>query len=227
MSFLLVAFALAQDPAAPAAPTAQAPTAAPAETPATAAPADAPATAGSVADQAAAQAAGVDPSSIIGPPAGPALTGDALREKTREVASLLRCPVCQGLSVADSPSESALAMKDEVEALVAKGYDTEQILFYFESSYGEFIRLEPKVEGMNLFVWAAPGLLVLGGLAMVLWVAAGRSRAAPSVAPPAPAPVGAASAAVASAAVPSPPPASVPVDPELLPYLERVRRETR
>jgi cytochrome c-type biogenesis protein CcmH len=189
-------------------------------------PAAAPETAGSVADQAAAQAAGVDPSAIIGPPAGPPLEGEALREKTREVASLLRCPVCQGLSVWDSPSESALAMKAEVQDLLAKGYDTDQILLYFETSYGEFIRLEPKAEGINLIVWTAPGLLVLGGLAMVLWVAAARGRPAPAVAPAVAAAAGA-PAAGAPRRPTAPTLATTPIDPELLPYLEQVRRETR
>lgn len=216
--------ALAQPAEAPA-PAPEAP-AAPADP--QAAPAEPQADAGSVADAAAAQAAGVDPSAIIGPPSGPALQGDALREKTREVASLLRCPVCQGLSVWDSPSESALAMKKEVEDLVAKGYDTEQVLFYFETSYGEFIRLEPKAEGLNLFVWAAPGLLVLGGLAMVLWVAAGRStRAAPTVPVAHAAAASGESPAAPSAPSPARPSSSPPADPALLAYLERVRKETR
>jgi hypothetical protein len=36
-------------------------------------------------------------------PLGPPLSGAALDRATEEVASLMRCPVCQGLSVADSP----------------------------------------------------------------------------------------------------------------------------
>lgn len=112
-----------------------------------------------------AHAAGPDPTTVVGQPAGPTLTGDALEEATTRVSKHLRCPVCQGLSVADSPSESARAMKDEARALVAQGYDDEQVLAYFEASYGEFIRLEPKAEGWNLLVWVGPpAVLVVGGL---------------------------------------------------------------
>ncbi|MSP54783.1 MAG: cytochrome c-type biogenesis protein CcmH [Myxococcales bacterium] len=114
--------------------------------------------------------AATDPGLVVGPPEGPPLTGDLLAEATRVVASQLRCPVCQGLSVADSPSESAVAMKHEVERLVAMGYSTEQCLLYFESSYGEFIRLEPKAEGLNLLVWAAPAGLLVVGLGIVGWM---------------------------------------------------------
>jgi len=153
----------------------------------------------------------IDPAELIGPPAGPPLSGDALREKTHTVAKLLRCPVCQGLSVADSPSESALAMKAEVEDLVALGYDTDQVIEYFEASYGEFIRLEPKFEGVNVFVWAAPVLLVVLGGAWVIGSVslAGRRRAR-------------------EAAAPSPTSASpTPSDPALAEYLRRVREESR
>ena len=114
-------------------------------------------------------AAGPDPAQLLGPPAGPALEGAALRTQTHDTTKMLRCVVCQGLSVADSPSETARAMRDEVEALVAKGYDTEQVLFYFEASYGEFVRMEPKAEGFNLLVWGMPVAFLLAGGGIVFW----------------------------------------------------------
>ena len=40
--------------------------------------------------------------------------------------------------------------------LLAAGYDQEQILAYFERSYGEFVRLEPPLRGVNWLVWLAP-----------------------------------------------------------------------
>ncbi|MDQ3950455.1 MAG: cytochrome c-type biogenesis protein CcmH, partial [Gemmatimonadota bacterium] len=43
----------------------------------------------------------------------------ALEARTRSVAAQLRCPVCQGLSLADSPSELALEMKDVVREQLA------------------------------------------------------------------------------------------------------------
>lgn len=146
--------------------------------------------------------AGTDPSAVVGPPAGPPLSGDALIAETNAVSKHLRCPVCQGLSVADSPSESAKAMKDEVQDLVAKGYDQDQVLDYFEASYGEFIRLEPKAEGWNLLVWVAPGLALVGGLG---WVAMTMRRR--------------------GAATPSADTEPEVVDPALAPYLAQVHRD--
>ena len=104
----------------------------------------------------------------IGTPAGPPRSGAALERLTEEVSSLMRCPVCQGLSVNDSPTPLAAAMKNEVRDLLAAGYSREQVLEYFEQSYGEFIRLAPHARGFNLTVWLAPLGLLLLGLALIL-----------------------------------------------------------
>lgn len=104
-----------------------------------------------------------DAADIIGPPQGQPLSGAALEEQTKRVASVLRCPVCQGLSVNDSPAEMAVSMKRQVHDLVARGYTEEQILSYFEKSYGEFVRLEPPLRGVNWLVWIIPALLAVGG----------------------------------------------------------------
>lgn len=106
-----------------------------------------------------------DPKWIVGDPAGPPRSGVDLEKETARVAGLLRCPVCQGLSVNDSPATMAQNMKNQVRDLVAKGYSEEQALIYFEKAYGEFVRLEPPMRGVNWLVWGAPvALLVIGGV---------------------------------------------------------------
>jgi cytochrome c-type biogenesis protein CcmH len=114
--------------------------------------------------------AGADPAFVVGPPQGTALEGAALDARTEDLAGLLRCPVCQGLSVADSPATMAQNMKAEVRGLVARGYTQEQVLAYFERSYGEFVRLEPPLRGVNWLVWLGPLFGLLAGGAIVTWV---------------------------------------------------------
>jgi cytochrome c-type biogenesis protein CcmH len=160
--------------------------------------------------EATALAGSADPEVLVGPPAGEALGGAALDARTGEVASLLRCPVCQGLSVEDSPATMAVNMKAEVREMLARGYTQDQILSYFERSYGEFVRLEPPLRGVNWLVWLAPMIaLVLGG-GLVVWVL--RTR-------------GAAQSGTAGEPAPPAPPAreTLPEDPELAPYVLRVR----
>lgn len=92
----------------------------------------------------------------------------ALERRTREVASGLRCPVCQGLSIADSPSELALEMKGLVREQLAAGKTPDQIRAYFIGKYGEWVLLEPKAEGLNLLVYVLPLTLVVGGALFVI-----------------------------------------------------------
>jgi cytochrome c-type biogenesis protein CcmH len=108
-----------------------------------------------------------DAEQFVGKPLGTPVPPSALYVRTNEVGALLRCPVCQGLSVADSPSEMAVNMKGQVRELLARGYTEEQILRYFELSYGQFVLLEPKFEGMNTLVWLLPFVALLAGAVVV------------------------------------------------------------
>lgn len=108
-----------------------------------------------------------DAEQLVGAPRGAALSGPALDARTQEVAAGIRCPVCQGLSVADSPSEMAVNMKGQVRALLARGYTQEQIETYFERSYGQFVLLRPKFEGVNRMVWLLPILALAAGVFVV------------------------------------------------------------
>ncbi len=143
---------------------------------------------------------GVDMSTLIGQPMDDPISGPELDRQTEALTSVMRCPVCQGLSVADSSTLSAIAIKNQVRAFLSKGYSQAQVLDYFEGSYGEFIRLEPKARGFNLVVWIAPVLVFLIGCALVVrWVrSSSRVREVQADA----------------------------ADADLEAYLERVRRET-
>lgn len=161
---------------------------------------DAPAAAGEV------RAGGLDPAfvaGLVGAPRGPRLEGDALERRTNEVGSKVRCPVCQGSTVADSPSQSARNMKDEIRALLAQGFDEEQIISYFEKSYGEFIRLEPRRSGITWLVWLLPALALLAGGYLVRASLARRPAQTPVEDTPAP--------------------GALPADPELATAVRRVR----
>ncbi len=109
-----------------------------------------------------------DVSAVVGQPKQAPLNGAALEQHTETLSDSIRCPVCQGSSVGDSPSEMARNMKQQVKELLALGFDDEQIIQYFEASYGEFIRLEPRKEGLNWLVWLAPILaLILGFVGLI------------------------------------------------------------
>jgi cytochrome c-type biogenesis protein CcmH len=58
-------------------------------------------------------------------------------------------------------------MRAEIEQLLAEGYTPEQIVAYFERSYGEFVRLVPKARGFNLLVFLLPALALAAGAALI------------------------------------------------------------
>lgn len=119
-----------------------------------------------------------EPDASVGvgePPAGPALTDPAeVQALTLSISRGLRCPVCQGLSVGDSQSEAAVAMKLRVQELVQAGYTEDQIVAYFVARYGTWVLLEPPREGMNTLLFVGPGLLVVAGLGA--WLLRARRR---------------------------------------------------
>jgi cytochrome c-type biogenesis protein CcmH len=96
------------------------------------------------------------------------------------IATQLRCVVCQNLSVADSPSETANQMRAVIRERLAAGERPEQVIQYFVDKYGEWILLAPRRQGFTLLVWLLPPLAAVAGigLAALLLARWTRSRSA-------------------------------------------------
>jgi len=121
-----------------------------------------------------------------------------------EVGKLLRCPVCQGMPVAESPADSARSMMQRVRMLVADGKNAMQIKDFFVERYGEWVLLEPTPQGINFWVWGLPPLvLVIGILFMLYAFRRGKKRTSQM----------------------TPAPTALANDKALDPYLRRIRDE--
>jgi cytochrome c-type biogenesis protein CcmH len=94
-------------------------------------------------------------------------TAEESEAHVREIALQLRCPVCQGLSVGDSPSELANEMRALIRAQLQQGNTPAQVLDYFVQRYGEWILLAPPKRGFNLIIWVLPFALLPIGAAVV------------------------------------------------------------
>jgi cytochrome c-type biogenesis protein CcmH len=101
---------------------------------------------------------------IPGLPPGPPPAADQVDPRSHALAARLRCPVCQGLSVADSTSEAALIFQKRIHELVAMGYTDDEIVDYFTDRYGKWLLLEPPAQGLDWVIWLAPGLAAGVGL---------------------------------------------------------------
>jgi cytochrome c-type biogenesis protein CcmH len=102
---------------------------------------------------------------------GAQAAGPEVEDRVREIASELRCVVCQNLSVADSPSDLAKEMRNVVRDQVQQGKSREEVQAYFVSRYGEYVLLAPPKRGFNLLVWGLPFLAVVAGGGVVYLVA--------------------------------------------------------
>ena len=81
------------------------------------------------------------------------------------LAAELRCPACQGESVADSRSPIAAAMRDVISDQLARGRTTEEVRGYLVQRYGPDVLAAPPARGLGLLLWLAPALALLAGLA--------------------------------------------------------------
>jgi cytochrome c-type biogenesis protein CcmH/NrfF/cytochrome c-type biogenesis protein CcmH/NrfG len=91
-----------------------------------------------------------------------------VEDRTREIATELRCVVCQNLSVADSPSEMAQQMRAIVREQVEAGKSAQEIKEFFVSKYGEWVLLKPKTTGISALLWILPYLALLLGVGAAL-----------------------------------------------------------
>jgi len=101
---------------------------------------------------------------------------EGAEERVERIVAEIRCPVCQGLSVADSPSETAREMRALVVARVAEGRTDQEIRDEFRRSYGDWVFLAPPTQGAAALMWLLPVALVAAG-GVLAW---GRSRGRPA-----------------------------------------------
>ncbi len=100
-------------------------------------------------------------------------------ERVQRLGKKLRCAVCQGLAITDSPASMARAQLDKVRELVSEGKSDEEINAYFVARYGEWVLLQPTAEGLNLLVWALPAVLLGVGVVVILAQVKKKGRALP------------------------------------------------
>ena len=96
--------------------------------------------------------------------------GSGQTARIAHLESLVRCPACHDLSVAESNATSAIAVRNEITAAVKSGRSDNQILTSLEDSYGTSILLSPPTSGLGVLLWLVPslGVVLLVGSAVRL-----------------------------------------------------------
>jgi len=108
---------------------------------------------------------------------------DDLDDRARAIAKKLQCPVCQTISVADSPSDLAVQMRTIIRQKLAEGWTEEQIINYFVERYGEGVLLEPPRQGFGLLAWVGPAVGIILGLGIIFGAVRAWRRTRPEAEP--------------------------------------------
>lgn len=90
-----------------------------------------------------------------------------LDDRARAIEGQLRCPTCQGLSIADSPATAAAQMRALVEQQLAAGATDDAVRAFFVARYGRWVLLDPPMAGFDLVLWLAPAVVVAIGALLV------------------------------------------------------------
>jgi cytochrome c-type biogenesis protein CcmH len=92
------------------------------------------------------------------------LKNPALESRAREISKDLRCLVCQGQAIDDSNADLAKDLRLLVRQRLLAGDTDEEVRQFLKNRYGDFILLDPPVEGKTLLLWLTPALMLGTGL---------------------------------------------------------------
>ena len=87
----------------------------------------------------------------------------ALEKRVTQIASELRCLVCQNQTIADSNAGLASDLREEIREMVRQGRSDGQIIDFMVARYGDFVLYRPPLKASTVLLWFGPLLLVAGG----------------------------------------------------------------
>lgn len=106
----------------------------------------------------------------------PPLPDPAMQQRYLGLINEFRCMQCQNETLADSNVGLAADLRLEIHELILAGKSDEQVRDYLVARYGEFILFKPRFSLRNLWLWAAPAVLLLAGLLIAVRVLRQRAR---------------------------------------------------
>ena len=95
-----------------------------------------------------------------------------LAQRAASLENAIRCPSCEDISVAESDASTAVAARQQITRMLARGETNGQIEQAFVARWGTSILLVPPASGFGALVWILPslgGVLTLGSLVILFW----------------------------------------------------------
>ena len=103
---------------------------------------------------------------------------DGERARYHALIAELRCPKCQNQNLADSNSQIAIDLRNEVYRMLTEGKSDDEIKSFLVDRYGDFVLYRPPVQSNTLFLWWAPAIMLGLGVLVFGFIVVQRSRVA-------------------------------------------------
>ncbi len=94
-------------------------------------------------------------------------SAQTVAQRAAVIEANVRCPACTDLSVAQSNSTTAIAVRHQIESMVVSGSSTADIDQTLVSEYGQTILLTPPDSGGIPLIWIIPLVLGVGAVGTV------------------------------------------------------------
>ncbi len=85
-----------------------------------------------------------------------------------QIASELRCLVCQNQTLADSNAELAVDLRASIREQLRGGASEREVVDFMVARYGDFVRYRPPLKATTLLLWFGPFLFLAFGIWFLL-----------------------------------------------------------
>jgi cytochrome c-type biogenesis protein CcmH len=89
-------------------------------------------------------------------------------DRVGALSDSIKCPFCNGESLADSGSSVAADYRDLIAMRVAAGATDQEILDEFAANFGDSFILDTSTSGWSLVLWLAPVAMLGVGIAAIV-----------------------------------------------------------
>ena len=93
-----------------------------------------------------------------------------LQARYEAIIEEVRCVQCQNQTIRDSNALIANDLRREIRRLLGEGRSDAEVYDFLVQRYGEFVLYRPRMSGISLLFWLAPGILLLAGVIVVVRV---------------------------------------------------------
>ena len=96
--------------------------------------------------------------------------GQVTDDQVNAVAKQLNCPVCENVPLDVCETQACVQWRDLIRQKLAAGERPEQIITYFQATYGDRVLQEPPRQGFTGLVWILPFVGLVAGVAILIVV---------------------------------------------------------